>query len=145
MTTPRPELDGVWLFDGHCNFCSGSVRVALHFDRRRALRFVPLQSPFGLEIARRYGLDVENPESFLFFERGQPLAASDAVLALARQAGFPLSILAALRIIPRRARDRAYGLLARNRYRLMGRRETCMVPTPDQCARFLLEPPSGWS
>ena len=139
------ELDGIWLFDGLCNFCSGSVATALKWDRKGVLRFVPLQSPFGRAIAERYGLDLENPESFLFFDAGRPLGASDAVLALARRLGPPVSAAAVLGRLPKGPRDAAYGLLARNRYRLMGKRSTCMVPTPAQRARFILEPPPGWT
>jgi len=139
------ELDGLWLFDGVCNFCSGSVRIALRLDRQGVLRFVPLQSPFGQVIAGRYGLDLENPDSFLYLDRGQALEASDAVLALARRLGAPWSAFAWLRIVPKAWRDAAYLLLARNRYRLMGKREVCMVPTPEQRARFILDPPPGWA
>ena len=139
------ELDGIWLFDGLCNFCTGSVRTALKWDRKGVLRFVPLQSPFGRAIAQRYGLDVENPESFLFFDHGRPLGASDAVLALARRLGPPASAAAVLGHLPKGLRDAAYGLLARNRYRLKGKRETCMVPTPEQRARFITDLPPGWS
>lgn len=138
------ELDGIWLFDGLCNFCSGSVQAALRLDREGTVRFVPLQSPFGQAIAQRYGLDLENPESFLFFDRGRPLRASDAVLALARRLGPPANAAALFGAVPRPLRDAAYGLVARNRYRLMGKRKACMVPTPEQRARFILEPPPGW-
>jgi predicted DCC family thiol-disulfide oxidoreductase YuxK len=139
------ELDGIWLFDGLCNFCSSSVATALNWDKRGVLRFVPLQSPFGMAIAERYGLDLENPDSFLFFDRGKPLGASEAVLALARRLGPPASAAAVLGLLPKSLRDGAYGLLARNRYRLMGKRTSCMVPTPAQRARFILDPPPGWS
>ena len=139
------DLDGLWLFDGVCNFCSTSVRLALKLDRKGVLRFVPLQSLFGRAIAAKYGLDLENPDSFLFFERGRPLGASDAVLALARRLGAPWSAFAWLGVIPKAWRDAAYLLLARNRYRLMGKRDSCMVPTPEQRARFIEEPPADWS
>jgi predicted DCC family thiol-disulfide oxidoreductase YuxK len=144
VTSSPVELDGIWLFDGLCNFCSGSVKTVLKLDPRGDISFVPLQSPFGHAIAARYGLDIDNPESFPFFDRGQPLGASDAVLALARRLGFPLRAVGVLRIAPKRWRDAAYGALARNRYRLMGKRETCMVPTLEQRSRFVLEPPKDW-
>jgi len=137
-------LDGLWLFDGVCNFCSGSVRLALRLDRHGALRFTPLQSPFGQAIAAKYGLDLENPDSFLFFDHGRPLDASDAVLALLRRLGPPWSVFSALGVIPKRWRDATYLLMARNRYRLMGRKDACMVPAPDQRARFILDPPPGF-
>jgi len=138
-------LDGLWLFDGVCNFCSGSVQIALRLDRKGVMRFTPLQSPFGQAIAAKYGLDLENPDSFLFFDHGRPLDASDAVLALARRLGAPWSAFAWLCVIPKAWRDAAYLLLARNRYRLMGKKDACMVPTPQQRARFILEPPPGWA
>ncbi|HEY8574364.1 thiol-disulfide oxidoreductase DCC family protein [Phenylobacterium sp.] len=138
-------LDGLWVFDGVCNFCSGSVQLFLRLDRRGDVRFTPLQSPFGQLIAGRYGLDLENPTSFLFFDRGQPLEASDAVIALARRLPAPWRWLALARYIPKSWRDAAYGGLARNRYRLMGKRQACMVPTPEVRARFLLDPPSSRS
>jgi predicted DCC family thiol-disulfide oxidoreductase YuxK len=145
VSPPPDELDGIWLFDGLCNFCSGSVQTALRLDRKGVIRFTPLQSPFGRAIATRYGLDVENPESFLFFDHGRPLSASDAVLALARRLGPPANLAAVFALVPKPLRDAGYGLVARNRYRLMGKREACMVPTPEQRARFVLEPPPGWS
>jgi predicted DCC family thiol-disulfide oxidoreductase YuxK len=137
-------LDGLWLFDGVCNFCSGSVQVALRLDRKGVIRFTPLQSPFGRQIAKRYGLSLENPDSFLFFDQGRPLEASDAVLALARRLGPPWSLIGVLQMVPKPWRDAAYGLLARNRYRLLGKRKTCMAPTEGQRARFILEPPPTW-
>ena len=139
------DLDGLWLFDGVCNFCSGSVQIALRLDRKGVMRFTPLQSPFGQALAAKYGLDLENPDSFLFLDRGRPLDASDAVLALARRLGPPWSAFAWLRVIPKPWRDAAYLLLARNRYRLLGKKDACMVPTPEQRARFILEPPPGWA
>ena len=138
-------LDGLWVFDGVCNFCSESVQVALRLDRKGVIRFTPLQSPFGKVIAAKYGLDLENPDSFLFLDHGRPLEASDAVLALARRLGLPWSFAGILGVIPKTWRDAAYLLLARNRYRLMGKKNTCMVPTPEQRARFILESPPGWA
>jgi predicted DCC family thiol-disulfide oxidoreductase YuxK len=138
-------LDGLWVFDGVCNFCSGSVQAVLRLDREGLIRFTPLQSPFGHALARRHGLDLENPASFLFFDHGRPLESSDAVIALARRLKAPWRWLAAVAAVPRPVRDRAYDWLARNRYRLTGRRRTCMVPDEGVRARFILEPPAGWS
>lgn len=142
---PEDLLDGLWLFDGVCNFCSGAVQAALRVDRKGVMRFTPLQSPFGQAIAARYGLDLENPDSFLFFDRGHALEASDAVLALARRLGPPWSLFGVLAVVPKVWRDAAYLLLARNRYRLLGRKDHCMVPTPEQRSRFITEPPPGFA
>ena len=135
------DLDGLMLFDGVCNLCSGSVALAIRMDKKQALRFTPLQSPFGNMLAVRYGLNLENPDSFIFFDNGQALQGSDALIALARRFGRPWSLFAAFRALPRSWRDAAYYLLARNRYRLMGKRDSCMTPTPAQRAQFLLHVP----
>jgi predicted DCC family thiol-disulfide oxidoreductase YuxK len=135
------DLDGLMLFDGVCNLCSGSVALAIRMDKKQALRFTPLQSPFGNMLAVRYGLNLENPDSFIFFDNGQALQGSDALIALARRFGRPWSLFAAFRALPRSWRDAAYHLLARNRYRLMGKRDSCMTPTPAQRAQFLLHVP----
>ncbi len=145
MTDPAPadqSPDGLWVFDGVCNFCSGSVRLALALDRNETLRFTPLQSPYGQLLARKAGLDPDAPNTFVFFDHGRALGASDAVLALAARPPAPWRWATILRFVPRPLRDGAYGWIARNRYRLMGRRKSCMIPTPEVRARFILEPPS---
>lgn len=139
MTNAAP--DGIWVFDGVCNFCSGSVRAALALDRDGGLRFTPIQSPYGRLLATEAGLDPDAPNSFLFIDHGRALGGSDAVLALAGRLPAPWRWARVLRIVPRSIRDAAYGWIARNRYRLMGRRETCMIPSAEVRARFILEPP----
>lgn len=135
------DLDGLMLFDGVCNLCSGSVALAIRLDRKQALRFTPLQSPFGNALAARYGLSLEHPDSFIFFENGQALEGSEGLIALARRLGRPWSLAAFCRFLPQRWRDGAYHLLARNRYHLMGKRDLCMTPTPEQRVRFVLDVP----
>lgn len=140
----RDALDGLMVFDGVCNLCSGVVQLVLRLDRQGAIRFTPLQSPFGQVLAAAHGLDLANPDSFLVFEGGRALEASDAVLAIAARLPAPVSWLRGLRVIPRAWRDPVYRWLARHRYRLLGRRADCMVPTAAQRDRFILKPPPGW-
>jgi predicted DCC family thiol-disulfide oxidoreductase YuxK len=133
--------DGLWLFDGVCNLCSGSVQAVLALDRKGLIRFTPIQSAYGRQLALDHGIDPDQPTSFLFLDGGQALEKSTAILALLRRLGAPWSWLAVVGVLPRTWRDRAYDWLAANRYRLMGKRSTCMLPTPAQKARFILEPP----
>ncbi|HYD45855.1 MAG TPA: thiol-disulfide oxidoreductase DCC family protein [Phenylobacterium sp.] len=135
--------DALWLFDGVCNFCSGSVRTILKLDRRGVIRFTPLQSPYGRRLAAEHGLNPDAPSSFVFFDRGRPLEKSTAILALLARLPPPWRWARIVRVLPRRWRDAAYDWLAANRYRLMGRAEACMVPTPEVRARFLLDTPAG--
>lgn len=138
-SVPEP----LWLFDGVCTLCSGSVRMVLAIDRKGLIRFTPIQSDYGRRLARQHGIDPDQPTSFLFLDGGRALDKSAAILALLRRLGAPWSWLAVIGALPRAWLDAGYDWLAANRYRLMGKRSTCMLPTPEQRARFILEPPSG--
>lgn len=135
--------DGLVVFDGLCGFCSAGVRAVLRADRVGAIRFTPLQSPYGRALARRYGIDAEDPSTFLFFDRGRPLEQSEAAIALARRLPRPWRWLSVAAVLPRRPRDAVYGFVARNRYRIAGRSEACMVPSLGERARFVEEVPSS--
>lgn len=135
----RERPDGLWLFDGVCNFCTGSVQTILSLDREGVIRFTPIQSAYGRALARAHGLDPDTPESFLFLDHGQPLAKTAAIGALLRRLRAPWRWFAFVDRLPRKPMDAAYDWLARNRYRLMGKKDRCMVPTPEQRERFILE------
>ena len=138
---PLKAPDPLWLFDGVCNLCSGSVRAVLAIDRKGLIRFTPIQSAYGRQLAVAHEIDPDQPTSFLFLDGGRALEKSAAILALLRRLGAPWSWLAAIGVLPRAWLDAAYDWLATNRYRLLGKRKTCMLPTPAQRARFVLEPP----
>lgn len=125
------------LFDGVCNLCNAGVQFILRHDRRGIFSFAPIQSELGQKIFRAQGLDPDNLQTFLVVSDGRVLLRSDAAIEVARQFGGAWRLLAGFQIIPRALRDWLYSLLARNRYRLFGRREACMIPTPEVRKRFL--------
>jgi predicted DCC family thiol-disulfide oxidoreductase YuxK len=131
------------VFDGVCNFCSGTVRLVAAMDRRGAIRFAPTQSDVGLRLCALAGVDAADPSTFLFFDRGEALEASEAMARLAARLAWPWRWLRWLRLVPRPLRDGLYRLVARNRYRLFGRRRVCMIPSERLRARFLDEAPAG--
>jgi predicted DCC family thiol-disulfide oxidoreductase YuxK len=133
------DPDGLWLFDGVCNFCTGSVQAVLRLDRKGVIRFTPIQSPYGRALALAHGVDPETPESFLFLDRGRPLTKTAAIGALLRRLDPPWRWLAFVDRLPRGPTDAAYDWIVRNRYRLMGKRDRCMTPTAQQRARFILD------
>lgn len=134
--------DGLWLFDGVCNVCSGSVMAVLKLDREGVIRFTPIQSPYGRQLATTHGIDPDNPASFLFLVDGRALAKTAAIGALLRRLKAPWRWLAFVDRLPRGPADAAYDWLAANRYRLMGKRDACMVPSPADRARFILDLPA---
>lgn len=96
-----------------------------------------MQGAVGSALMQRFGIDTLDPETFILVRDGRALRNSDAVLAIWQGLGWPWKALAILRLVPRRLRDLAYRLVARNRYRWFGRRETCFVPTPEQAERIV--------
>ncbi|CAN5319435.1 thiol-disulfide oxidoreductase DCC family protein [soil metagenome] len=137
-----PAPDALWLFDGVCNFCSGSVQMILAIDRKEVMRFTPIQSAYGRQIAIDAGVDPDTPSTFLFFDRDAALEKSTAIIALLRRLEAPWRWFAVLIAIwPQAWRDAAYDRIAANRYRLMGRKTVCMVPTPAVRARFIMDGP----
>lgn len=134
--------DGLMLFDGVCHLCDGTVRAVLRLDREGVIRFTPIQSIYGRELAAAHGLDPDRPESFLFFDKGRPLHRTAAVAALLRRLPAPWRWFAVIDRLPRGLTDSIYDWVAANRYRLWGRRDRCMVPTREQSERFLLDRPA---
>ena len=134
---PTPDLpDGLILFDGVCVFCSRWVRFVIARDAAARFRFLPIQSAQGRALAGRLGVNPEAPETNVVVMDGRALMKSDAALSVL---GVLKSVrwLGALRHAPRWMRDPLYDLIARNRYAIFGRTEACMVPGPEERARFL--------
>ncbi|WP_266202241.1 thiol-disulfide oxidoreductase DCC family protein [Pontibacter kalidii] len=133
------QLQGkpVVFYDGTCGFCQGSVQVVLKHNKRQDLYFAALQSGVLEALVPKAQIPDPLPDSILFYEAGRVYTESEAALRIAGYLDFPLSILAAFRIIPVSFRNFVYRLVARNRYRIAGRTESCMLPSPEQRARFV--------
>ena len=129
--------DRLILFDGMCNLCSFWVRFVIQRDPRKEFRFAALQSAAGQETLRRLALAGGEPHTMVFVEEGKAYLKSSAALRIARRIGGLGSLAFVFIILPAPVRDFFYDLVARNRYRWFGRKESCMVPTPDLKDRFL--------
>ena len=127
------------LFDGVCNLCNGFVRFVIDRDPAARFRFAALTSPAAARVLRQAGVTAPLPDSMILVEGGRAYFRSDAPLRIARGLRFPWPLLYAFAVVPRFFRDRVYDVIAGRRYRWFGRRETCMVPTPEVRTRFLDE------
>ena len=125
--------ESVVLFDGVCNLCNGAVQFILARDPRQRFRFASLQS----EAARRLVKGGVPAEAIVLIEAGKTYIKSAAALRIARGLRFPWPLLFALVVVPRFLRDLVYEWVARNRYRWFGKRDQCMVPTPQMRGRFI--------
>lgn len=137
------EANPIILYDGVCGLCNRLVQFLLKRDRQGRLRFASLQSDFAVKVLARHGIDAKDLDTVhvvVDYERPreQVLNRSDAVLRAGYELGVPWNIIASIaRIVPRALRDVAYRFVARNRYQVFGRSETCMLPDPKQRHRFL--------
>jgi predicted DCC family thiol-disulfide oxidoreductase YuxK len=127
----------VIIFDGECVLCSGSAQFVLHHDKRKVYRFLAAQTPLGRALYDHYGLDARDYETMMLIADGIATLKSEAVIRIGEGLSFPWSLAAVFRVIPRRWRDRLYAVLARNRLRILGRRDSCYMPSPGDADRFL--------
>lgn len=125
------------VFDGECVLCSANAQFVLNHDTRGRFRLASMQGEVGAALFRRFGIDPADPETMVLVEDDRVLRDSDAVLAIYAGLGWPWRAMTVFRLVPRIIRDCVYRLVARNRYRLFGRRETCFVPRADQAERIL--------
>jgi predicted DCC family thiol-disulfide oxidoreductase YuxK len=130
-------MSALVLFDGVCNFCNGAVNFIIARDRDAYFKFAPLQSDVGIETEDRYGIDSSKIDSIILIENDKAYAHSTAALKIAKHLSGLWPIFYAFIIIPGPIRDWAYKLFAKYRYKLFGRQDACMMPTPDVRARFL--------
>lgn len=126
----------VVLFDGVCNFCNGTVNFVIKHDPEKKFRFAPLQSDYGKQRRAEFGIG-DDVDSIILIEDGQTHLHSNGALRLAKGLGFPWSVLYAFIIVPRPIRDWFYKLFAKYRYKLFGKKDVCMIPTPEIKERFL--------
>ena len=141
-------MGAIVLFDGVCNFCDASVNFVIDRDRDGYFQFAPLQSQAGEKLAREYGLRSETAsaesgsdlipiDSVILIEDGAAYTHSTAALRIVRRLGLPWSLMYAFIVVPKPLRDYFYRLFAKYRYRMFGKKDECMLPTPEVRARFL--------
>lgn len=127
----------ICVMDAHCALCARSARWIARADHRREFRIVPLQSVLGSALMRHYGMDPDDPLSWLYLDQGRATGSLDAVIAVGQRLGGVWHVLRLLRVIPGRLRDRAYRAVARNRYRWFGRADLCSLPDPEVRKRLM--------
>ena len=141
-------MRAVILFDGVCNFCDASVNFIIEHDRDGHFKFAPLQSEAGRQLAAEFGLASETAEpiaasdlipidSVILIEDGKAYTHSTAALRILKRLGGFWSVFYALIVVPRPIRDFFYRVFAKYRYRVFGRKDQCMLPSPEVRARFL--------
>ena len=125
------------LFDGVCNLCNGLVRFIIKRDRFGKFKFASLQSDIGQQLLTRFGLAKNEFESFVFIQGDKYYLRSAAALKVLKELGGIWRAFYVFILIPRSIRDFMYNLIAKSRYKIFGKRDVCMVPTPELQERFI--------
>jgi predicted DCC family thiol-disulfide oxidoreductase YuxK len=125
------------LFDGVCNFCNAAVQMVIEIDRQQIFKFAPIQSELGQKLYRQHGLDPIDIQTLMLVDGDRILTESDAVLAVLSRLDGGWQLLSGFTVMPQPLRDWAYSEFARQRFRLFGKRDTCMMPTPELQERFV--------
>ena len=129
----------VAFMDGECVLCMAGARLIDRMDRTGQIGVCPTQTDLGRAMLTHFGMSPEDPDSWLVIRDGHAYTALEAIIVLGRAVGGVASLVRVLGVLPKPLRDWLYHRIARNRYALLGRRNTCELPTPSLQAR-LVEP-----
>jgi predicted DCC family thiol-disulfide oxidoreductase YuxK len=126
------------LFDGVCNLCNSSVQYVIKHDKKDEFRFVALQSELGQKILKHIGIIDKNIDSIVLYQPGIAYYyKSTAIIEITKSLQGFLNYGLLFRILPTAFRDVVYDFIAKNRYRWYGKKESCMIPTPELKTKFL--------
>ena len=126
------------LFDGVCNLCNGAVTFIIQRDPNQRFKFSPLQSSLSQALIAQNKIEFPS-QSIVLIRNQKVFERSDAALEIVRHLSGIWPIFFVFKVIPKFIRDALYNFVAKNRYRIFGRRESCMIPTPELKKRFIGE------
>lgn len=132
-----PDDKAIFIYDGYCSLCSNWVQFVLRHDHQARFRLLPAQSMLGEALYRHYGLDPDNHETNLLLDGGLPYFRSASSIRIVSAMGFPFSLAQLARVLPRFLLDRMYELVASNRLRWFGRRDSCLLTLAGFEDRFI--------
>jgi predicted DCC family thiol-disulfide oxidoreductase YuxK len=135
MQTAKKER--IVLFDAECVLCSANAKLILTHDRHEIFLLASMQGEVGARLFAENGLDPKDPSTILVIEENLVRRDSDAVLSIYENLSFPWNLMRVFRLVPAALRDPIYHFIARNRYRIFGRRDTCWLPPEHYRSRVL--------
>lgn len=140
QTVPRFDESRLLLvMDGQCALCSKAARRIARWDRQDRVRIATVQSGLGRALLLHYGMQPDNPESWLMIEDGRARGSLDAIVSLGPRLHWGLLPLLILRILPFGAQDWLYARLALNRYAVFGTADMCALPDPELQRRVIAQ------
>jgi len=131
------NYENILLFDGVCNLCNSLVQFIIRHDSKGAIKFTPLQSEASAGLLRGKDIDPVDLNTVIFISERKLYFRSSAILHVFRKMGGAWPLIYALVIVPRFIRDSIYNRIAASRYRIFGKRESCMIPDENIRNRFI--------
>jgi len=127
----------ILLFDGICNLCNGAVQFIIKRDPEGKFKFAALQSEAGKKMLVKLGLPTDYMNSMVYIHGNNYYTKSTAALHVLKDLGSAWKLAYGFMILPRFVRNFFYNIIAKTRYRIFGKRDYCMIPTPELKSRFL--------
>ncbi|WP_026752855.1 thiol-disulfide oxidoreductase DCC family protein [Sediminibacter sp. Hel_I_10] len=138
MNETVPNNKKLILFDGVCNLCNAAIQYIIKHDTQNQFLFAPLQGETAKTIIDEFDVDTEKIDSILLYSKDKGLSMkSTAALQISKHLGFPRNVMSIFLIVPAFIRNWVYDYIAKNRYQWFGKKENCMIPTPELKAKFL--------
>ncbi len=131
------ETKQIILFDGFCNLCNGFVQFVIKKDKKNKIKFAPLQSTGGQNLLKQFNLPNSYFTSFVYIKDNKAYFKSSAGLKVLKDLGGIWQLFYFLIIVPKPLRDFIYSIIAKTRYKIFGKRDTCMASAPDIKYKFL--------
>ena len=133
------ENNKIILFDGVCNLCNSSVQYVIKRDKSNTYRFAALQSEIGKKLVEERGIDTSQIDSIILIEPGVAYyTKSTAAIKIAQSFGGAWQLTSVFEWVPEKLRNWVYDYIAKNRYKWYGKKDSCMIPTPELKSKFLL-------
>ncbi|TQR21565.1 thiol-disulfide oxidoreductase DCC family protein [Psychrobacillus vulpis] len=129
-------MTAIVLFDGECNFCDSSVQFIIARDPNGYFRFAALQSDIGIELKKKYRIP-EKLDGVIVIENNKVYDSSDAALVICKNLKGMWKVFYPFIVIPKYISDIMYKLVAKNRYKWFGKKDSCTIPSPEIRNRFL--------
>lgn len=132
-----PENKKIILFDGVCNLCESSVQFIIKHDRKDIFRFASLQSEIGQQIKEYIGVSQQNLDSIILYVPGEAYyVKAEAAMQIAKELNSWHKIIGYLSFTGKLG-NFIYDYVANNRYKWYGKKDQCMVPSPELMKKFL--------
>ena len=127
----------VIVFDGVCNLCNAAVQFVIKHDKKKEFDFASLQGEYGQQILADLPESYASLKTFILVEKEKVFTKSTAALKVAKKLSTPVNWLYGFIIVPPFIRNGVYNFISKNRYRWFGKKDACMIPSPELKQRFL--------